>query len=339
MLNSSIHETASPAGISSDTALPKRGDNWFDIRGREAFDRCPPNADPKPWAEFLAKYKAGERLEFLSHPIQIDIELNGGCNMNCPFCLHGYETIPNRKMPVAMYEQLVRDAVAFGVRSLKLNYINEPLMRNDLEDMIRFAHGAGILNTYFVTNGSMLSPKRRRRLLYSGLTKLFCSIDAVTADTYDRQRTSGLFKRVRGNVRAFIRERNEAGRQFPLVLVSFLQNQINHHEAEAFAEEWVGLADVVSFQKMNEVPDHATGLTFEYDDPDMGCKFPFKQIVVDHNGLLLPCCKLSSKKLPLGNVAAITLEQAWASMGHLRKMHAANAWQSHPVCSHCMRCE
>jgi radical SAM protein with 4Fe4S-binding SPASM domain len=238
-----------------------------------------------------------------------------------------------------MYEQLVRDAVAFGVRSLKLNYINEPLMRRDLEDCIDFAHRAGILNTYFVTNGLLLTAKRRQRLLESGLTKLFCSIDATTAETYDRQRTSGRFADVVKNVESFIHERNAAGREFPMVLVSFLQNQINHHEAEAFEQKWVGLADVVSFQKMNEVPEHHTGLTFEYDDPDMGCKFPFKQIVVDHNGLLLPCCKLSSKKLPLGNIAATTLEQAWSEMSHLRKMHAANAWQSHPICSHCMRCE
>jgi len=314
-------------------------DNWFDIRNRDAFNRCPPWIQERQWAEFIAKYKASERLQFWAHPIQLDVELNGGCNMSCPFCLHGYEQRPNLAMPVRVYKNLVDQAVDLGARSLKLNYINEPLMRRDLEELIEYATARGMLNIYFVTNGLLLTPPRRKRLLGSTLTKLFCSIDAVTAETYDRQRTSGRFDRVVGNVEAFIRERNEAGYEFPLVLVSFLKNQLNEHEAEAFAEKWVGLADVVSFQKMNEVPDVETGLTFHYSDPDMGCKFPFKQIVVDHRGVMLPCCKLTSKDLALGNVASMTLAEAWSEMEPLRRMHAANEWHEHPVCGHCMRCE
>lgn len=313
-------------------------DSWFDIRNAAAFDRRPPTAEPDEWSQFLFKYKLGEQLQFRDHPIQLDVELNGGCNMSCPFCIHGYETIENRLMPVETYHALVDEAVELGVRSIKLNYINEPLMRRDLEDLIAYAHDHGILNSYFVTNGVLLKPARRSRILDGPLTKLFVSIDATTAETYNRQRLSGSFDRVVANVEAFIRERNEQGREFPLVLVSFLRNQINKHEAEAFAEKWTDLADLVSFQKMNEVPDRDTGLTIDYADPDMGCKFPFKQVLVDHLGNVQPCCKLSGKKLQLGNVREMTLAQAWKAMEPLREMHGANAWHDHEVCANCMRC-
>ena len=314
-------------------------DTWFRIHNSDAFDLCPPDVSEMDWAEFLQEYKAAENLERVDKPIQIDIELNGGCNMNCPFCLHGYEVIENRSMDDATYGHVIQQAVDMGVKSLKLNYINEPLMRRDLESKIEYAKSQGILNVYFVTNGALLSRKRRTKLRQSGLTKLFISIDATTEETYNRQRRNGLFNKVVSNVEAFINERNDAGQQFPLVLVSFLVNKLNQHEAEAFREKWVGLADIVSFQKMNEVPNHDTGLTVHYDEPDHGCKFPAKQLVVDHLGSIQPCCKMGGKSLKSGNVYTTTLAKAWNGYAELRDMHRENRWQDHPVCAACMRCE
>lgn len=314
-------------------------DQWFRMHGAEKFDLCPPDVSELDWSEFLRKYKASETLAEVTHPIQIDVELNGGCNMNCPFCLHGYETIENQAMTDECYHDVIKQAVAMGALSLKLNYINEPLMRRDLEEKIEYAKNQGILNVYFVTNGALLSAKRRKQLLDCGLTKLFCSIDATTEETYNEQRRSGLFSKVTGNIRAFIAERDAAGQQFPLVLVSFLVNKLNEHEAEKFADEWVGVADIVSFQKMNEVPDHESGLTIQYDEPTSGCKFPGKQLVIDHLGNIQPCCKLAGKQLKDGNVFSSDLRESWIAFEPLRKMHRENAWQDHPVCGPCMRCE
>ncbi len=314
-------------------------DNWFDMRHKNVLQRCPPTADPHEWAEYIALYAATENLKDIGHPLQLDIELNGGCNMTCPFCTHGQQVIPNLKMDADTYKRTIDSAVALGIRSVKLNYINEPLMRRDLEELIEYAMRAGMLNSYFVTNGLLLTKKRRARLLESGLTKLFCSIDAATSSIYDQQRTDGRFEIVRGNVQAFIAERNAAGREFPQVVVSFLRNKINQHEAEMFESQWEGIADVINFQTMNEVPDTDTGLTLGIGEPEYGCKFPFKQIVIDHKGNILPCCKLAGAKLRIGNIDTMHLWDAWLQMKSLREMHGNGEWQRHPICSKCMRCE
>lgn len=315
-------------------------DNWFEIKNRKALSKLPPDTDREQWKKFRNALDKTERLERIENPLQIDVELNGGCNMKCPFCIHAFDDIPNATMPIIDYKYLIREAISMGVQSVKLNYINEPFLRRDLEEIIEWTRAQGIVNIYVVTNGTALTWPRRARLIESGLTKLFVSIDATTPEIYEQQRLSKQYEKVVGNVLAFIIERNRAGKSHPLVCVNFLVNKINEHQKNEFGRFWNNVADVVSFQRMNEVPDQETGLTVDHSEPARGCKFPFKQMVIDHRGNVLPCCKLAAQKLKLGNIFdGTTLREAWTKMEPLRVMHERNEWHEHPVCGPCMRCE
>lgn len=303
--------------------------------------KCPPEIDIDNWNLFLEEMDRASNMEFLDHPVQIDVELNSGCNMKCPFCLHGYEDITNKNIGIDTYYKIIDEAVEIGVTSLKLNYINEPMLRKDLEDCIRYAKDKGILNIYLATNGSLLNAKRRKSMLESGITKIFVSIDAITPETYNLQRLDGRYRLVVENVCALIKERNELGRQFPIIRVSFLKNTLNLHEAQEFENYWKDKADIIAFQKMNEVPDMNTGLAIkDLVVPDKGCEFPFKQLVVETEGNILPCCKLSGKKLVIGNIKDMTLKEAWNSnsMKSLQKMHASDDWKNHKICFDCIMC-
>ena len=45
------------------------------------------------------------------------------------------------------------------IRAIKLNYVNEPLIRKDLIKFIEYAHKAGIIDIYLSTNGMLLTNK------------------------------------------------------------------------------------------------------------------------------------------------------------------------------------
>jgi|TARA_R110000751_G_scaffold94805_1_gene185093 radical SAM protein with 4Fe4S-binding SPASM domain len=300
---------------------------------------CPPEIDVADWDIFLDEMQRADDLIIQDHFVQLDLELNSGCNMACPFCKHGYEDVPDINVDLNHYKNLIADAVRLGARSLKLNYINEPLLRRDLEEVISYAKEIGMLNVYLVTNGTLLIKSRRQKMIDSGITKIFVSIDAATAETYNQQRLDGRFNKVVSNVCALVKERNDQGKQFPLIRVSFLKNQLNIHEVEMFEEFWEDKVDLIAFQKMNEVPDQDTGLVFDSSSlPDRGCSFPFKQLVVDAEGDILPCCTLYGKKLALGHIDSMSLSEAWESdkMKTLQISHQSQAWQENPICAACM---
>ena len=314
---------------------------FHDIRNRNLLEECPPGIDSHAWELFRRNYERAGQFEELDNPPQLDIELNGGCNMQCPFCLHGYgDKRPDTLLPIERYQALIDEAVAFGVRGLKLNYINEPMLRTDLERCIAYAKAAGILNVYMVTNGTLLNAKRRASMLDSGITKVFISVDAATSGTYSKQRLSGKFDLVVKNILDFVEERDRQGLKYPLVRVSFLRNALNIHEEEAFREFWQDKVDMLAFQKMNDLPDLDSGLTLNgrVTEEPRGCTFPFKQLVVDHEGDILPCCKMGGKKLLLGNIDTMTLKAAWNSdkMKDLQLMHKENRWRDNPVCKRCI---
>ena len=314
-------------------------DNFFKIKGKKLLSKCPPDVNPEEWKIFRNNFDLAGNYSDLGYPIQLDIELNGGCNMSCPFCLHGYEDIPNIELSLKAYREVIKQAVDIGVKSIKFNYINEPMLRKDLESCIKYAKEQGIINVYMVTNGTVLNKKRRESLLASGITKVFVSLDATTKETYEKQRLSGMFEKVKTNIKEFIKLRNSENKEFPLVRVSFLKNSLNIHEAPDFEKEWSGVADIINFQTMNEVPDMETGLLIEESIiPEKGCNFPFKQLVVDHLGNIQPCCKLDGKKLIVGNIKDMTLKEAWNSDKYkrLRELHKGDGWKQHPVCFKCM---
>ena len=313
---------------------------FYDIHNRNLLEECPEGIDSHDWELFRTNYEKAGEFERLDSPVQLDIELNGGCNMACPFCLHGYGNIrPNTLLPIERYKELIDEAIAFGIRGLKLNYINEPMLRADLEQCISYAKTAGMLNVYLVTNGTLLSAKRRDSMLNSGITKVFISVDAATSETYNKQRLSGKFNLVVNNILEFVNERNRRGLRYPLVRVSFLRNSLNAHEEEDFRDFWKDKVDILSFQKMNDLPDLDSGITIEDNEAEsQGCTFPAKQLVVDSEGNILPCCKMGGQKLALGNIENMTLSEAWSSenMLDLQLMHRENRWKENPICKRCI---
>ena len=141
------------------------------------------------------------------------------------------------------------------------------------------------------------------------------------------------------NILDFVEERDRRGLKYPLVRVSFLRNALNIHEEDAFREFWQEKVEMLSFQKMNDLPDLDSGLTIKEQGIEAeGCTFPFKQLVVDHEGDILPCCKMGGKKLALGNIENMTLKRAWNSdkMKALQLMHKEIRWQENPVCTRCI---
>ena len=62
---------------------------FHEIDNRILLEECPPGIDSHKWETFRANYSKAEGFSELEHPVQLDIELNGGCNMKCPFCWHG----------------------------------------------------------------------------------------------------------------------------------------------------------------------------------------------------------------------------------------------------------
>ena len=321
------------------TALSERG----------AFER-PPSLVSHPhdlvrWKIFRGEYHAAHSLDHVNpdFPLQLDFELNSTCNMACSFCTHGVVKVAKRILPFRDFKRVIDEAAGHHLCSVKLNYINEPLLRKDLPEFVKYARSNGVLNVYFATNGVLLRGDLARRLIDEGTSKIMISLDAASSETFTAMRGNGQFNLIRRNIMEFFDLRENMGVKHPVVRVNFLKTKLNIHEAELFVTQWKGVADVIAFQDRVGLPgiddpleNSAQGL-FK-DRTDFKCSFPSKLLVIDSAGAILPCCTFNGRLMPLGNIATMTIAHAWTGrkIRELRALHLLAGYKQNSICRRCV---
>jgi MoaA/NifB/PqqE/SkfB family radical SAM enzyme len=145
--------------------------------------------------ERIADLRAGKDIV----PTHVQIVLSDLCNQNCHFCSYrmdgGFSTQnfadehgnknPNRRIGVVKALEILDDCAAAGVEAIEFTGGGEPTVHPHCFEIIEHAQILG-MQTGLVTNGVKLRPCAA----VERLTWLRISVDAGTADTYERMRES-----------------------------------------------------------------------------------------------------------------------------------------------------
>lgn len=330
--------------------------------------------DPEKFDEYRNLWKQTYDLKNVpSYPIQLDFELNYSCNFRCPMCTWSAESTEGTGKETwfdfDVYKEVIDDGVAKGLKVVRLNYINEPLIRADLFKFITYARQAGILDVYFSTNGSLLTPKISKKLIESGLTRLQVSLDAASEETYKHIRISNYtLEKIVKNIETFkdIRD-NEYKSELPTLRVNFVKTETNRHEFNQFVDFWRERSDAIGVQDLVNIMKPTINNS-KSGHSDFKCTQPFKHLVIRYNGHILPCCTFFGAELPIARLktnknvefsrkknlalessplkeakdeASLlirTIEDAWnsAEINFLRQIHKKGEYWKHPVCKKCV---
>ena len=118
-------------------------------------------------------------------PFTLVAELTYRCQLGCPYCSNPVEYGRfTSELETSVWERVFREAAALGVVQVHLTG-GEPLLRDDLESLIRIAQEAE-LYTNLVTSGVPLDRKRWQRIAQAGLDHVQVSVQAPTQQASDR---------------------------------------------------------------------------------------------------------------------------------------------------------
>lgn len=112
------------------------------------------------------------------------ISVTNACNYNCFFCHREGHEIDGGEMAPQEIERLVSLLVKEGVKTVKITG-GEPLIRRDLEEIVRRIKEAGIEEVSMVTNGWFLSD-RACPLKEAGLDRVNISLHSLRREVYKR---------------------------------------------------------------------------------------------------------------------------------------------------------
>ncbi|MFH1532815.1 MAG: radical SAM protein [Pseudomonadota bacterium] len=120
----------------------------------------------------------------------VGIEVNRRCNLRCPHCFTDSGPDAHPGPSADQLGGLLARLASLGVRHVGFSG-GEPLLRTDLEGIMRRGLDAGISGYGLVTNGWPATPARARSLKDAGLRVVQVSLDGVDAADHDAVRSCG----------------------------------------------------------------------------------------------------------------------------------------------------
>ncbi|HUJ99397.1 MAG TPA: radical SAM protein [Stellaceae bacterium] len=157
--------------------------------------------------------RRGELAEI--EPVCLYLETTNRCNLLCGTCPRTFEDLePPADMSWELFAAIVDQFPK--IARVVLHGVGEPMMVRDLPRMIRYLKARG---TYvlFNTNGTLLTRRKGKELIESGLDELRVSLDAAEPHSFALVRGRDMFDRILKNVRAFTVMQRELGGDMPRV--------------------------------------------------------------------------------------------------------------------------
>ena len=321
--------------------------------------------------------KALGRSRILSRPVGVDVVLTKACNFACTFC-KDYETEGGKRITLENFERVARQLLPTASR-LNICSGGEPYLHTGLEDILRMARRYNPkLYIWLLSNGSILRENRVRAILEEGLvTEHGLSVDGSRAATVEAIRINAKFDVVMANIRMLLDMRRDLGLTRPAVTIRYALMRSNIEELPDAVQMWgelgvenlntgyVSLANGMDrdlslfyhqdlareyFEKAAAVAAKYPGLTLrlpeliadqkKYLDQPMKCGFPWRFVMIDTNGQVLPCYN-AFEALRFDSIYKpdVTFDQIWNSPGYRQLRETVNDDSKEKYYPFCGKCE
>lgn len=290
----------------------------------------------------MPRYDFYDRLT-ADFPSQIVVDTTEVCNLKCVHCPHPVfklsEHYGARHLDPELNKKLVDEVAKAGRDSCQyIRYTSngEPLMHPQAHEMIQYAVDHSGTFVTLTTNGTILNEKKMEQLISSGLHMIDVSIDAFTAETYQKVR-GGRLEQVDRNVNRMLERIRQLGARTKVV-VSFINQPLNQHEALDFKKYWLecGVNEVL-IRNLHTAAGMMNANPGQQDPGRRPCVYPWERLVLDPKGFLAFCPADWGNGPTVGDFRELSIVDAWRGefMQKLREAHLSNNFSCHGFCGQC----
>lgn len=268
-------------------------------------------------------------------PFVISLEPTNHCNLRCVMCPSPTLKAPRGYMAMALYEKILREAVAGGVHRFRFVGLGEPTLHPELPEMIRRASRAG-LYTEVSTNGTLLSQELGERLLDAGLSEIAFSLDAVEKAEFERIRKGARYDAVMRNIDGFLAL---AAARSPRPITVARMVVMEGSDPTAFSSRWSGRVDSLQFNLVRPYAKTELVRLGRSGRPKplerrVRCRQIMSYMLIGWDGRVGLC---NQSGVIVGDARTSSLEAIWRDhpLTTVRRLHAAYRGHRIDVCRIC----
>lgn len=298
------------------------------------------------YKEYRKKWEKASNGFLFKFPLCVEIESSYSCNLKCPVCVRQALGTFDEKgfFDRKLYSKLLKEAAKHKMPAIMLDHEAEPLTNPDVPDMTKEARDSGIIDIWMHTNANLLTEEVSEKLIKNGLTKINFSIDAANEDTYNKVRPGGDYNKVISNIITFLKLKDKLRKKYIRTRVSFVLQDANRQEKEAFYTFWkdkvnlISIQELVDFTKFNNQAEGRLGKLAE----DFSCFKTWQLLIIRHNGDIIPCGMpfryYDPKEYLLGNLNEHSIKECWNSpkLNRIRGLNLRRQYDKLPFCRDCI---
>lgn len=238
-------------------------------------------------------------------------------------------------MKEKLFRKIISEAKDFKINQLILSGIGEPLLDPYLIARIKYARSQIKKSKIKIfTNASLLTPKKSRELIYSGLDDLVISFNGFE-NSYEKVMRLN-FKQTVKNIKYFLQKRPKKLH----VHLSCMYVTQNAKEINQLIKFWEDSVDSLAVK----VPENWAGektvktpFILPYQSKKWPCKGLFDSFNIYWNGSVVLCCRDHEAQFIVGNVESHSMKEVWLNPGFqkIRQLHLNGQIDKIPICKNC----
>lgn len=315
---------------------------------------APPELDwrvyrDQDWHEYRQQWdlraQNGKASDF---PLHLDIDPTNRCTLRCPMCPRTWYLKEGREawnpsgvfgdMDFDFYTKLIEEGVSSGLKSVKLNFLGEPLLHPLIVDMVSLAARSGLW-VMINTNATLLTAELSEKLLEAGLTDIFFSFDSPYPSEYEAVRVGADYQKTLGYIKTFMEIKDSLGKKAVQTRASMVLPEKNQEELARIKADYLKL-----FRDL-KVAEIGFGLptVMGFDYGALGrvsgfiCPDIFRRAFVFWDGPVSPCCGDWERRLIMGDARSESLASIWQGSKYkqLRQAHWQGCYDKIPACQDC----
>lgn len=285
-------------------------------------------------------------------PPIVMIEPTNVCNLKCPLCPSGADTLNRNKgfMDLTLLKKLVDEVSEYAFMLILWNQ-GEPFLNKDFIQMCEYAASKKI--ALLVSTNANILPNAEK-IVSSGIERLIISLDGATQDTYNKYRINGNLQTVIDNVRKIVAAKKKLKSSTPRIVWQFIVMKHNEHEVDeikrlssALEVDTLSLktAQIYSKEDINTyLPTNPKYRRYKVEGDNFELKYGVKnkcrrlwtQPVVNWDGEVAVCCFDKDNDFKIGNIKNKDLKELWKNKAFMkmRKTILTNR-KSIPMCLNC----
>jgi radical SAM protein with 4Fe4S-binding SPASM domain len=298
-----------------------------------------------PYRGFYMKRIEKKMEEFLSGAVVVEFEVTNKCNADCIMCPNGIMKRQVAHMNLDLFKRIVDEIAAEKLPLIRFVFagIGEPTIDPHLPERIRYLkEKIPAVPVQLTTNASLLTERKAKDLIESGLDRVIVSFNGTSKETYEAVMGNMVYEKTMENLLRFLSLRKNGK---PHVTLSCVRLDVNAKDFAHLEDFWREKGVQVDGYK-TPIPFNRGGDRITYSSKwsmpkptaprhFYPCRMMGENLLIHPNGTVVLCFVDFEETKVMGQFGKDSLRQILKTKREWFERHMKGDFTHTPLCRNC----